>query len=588
MCFYQKIDSLFSEEIKSILTNFSNRREIRASTRDRATCVLLASEGCSNVEIAKRINKHPDTVGRWKNRIIDGLELIQEYCGESHAELQSCLEDLLSDRHRSGRPRKYDDDVRSRVTGILCRSPQDFGYEVNKWTLPLLHKVVTDKNIATGISIGALYHIQNESQMKPWKNEYYLHCAEKYDNPDTYKDKIYTTNFAYLLGRVARSILGKPSPILEPTNPDLIALQKCKCEFWRIASECRISSKDIDCLWHNAKPKLLPANLLGLSKSEPSCIHHMSVPLLAWQKMKLAYRVEQLKETMFKATNSRVQLSSEVKNYVESPSFDAVRDIAAQFDIKDHLIKEDSDQKDEQEAITQKRLASACDLINKIKSLAEENSIALDIAVNCVDEKTGMQIIKLNQVKKDDASTLTDYKYERLGTISYIGFFDTILGQPILPAYLNRHYKENNFVDAVISMVNQRPYFTKMFLIADNYATHKSEGLVRLCSLLNGDKQDLGVKGKYGILKNKETRAAYLSDTKHRIVVLYQPKHCSWMNQIECFFGIMEKKFLKLNSFESIKDFVSRLTKFLKQHCALFARPFNWQCTGVPKGASIK
>jgi len=81
--------------------------------------------------------------------------------------------------------------------------------------------------------------------------------------------------------------------------------------------------------------------------------------------------------------------------------------------------------------------------------------------------------------------------------------------------------------------------------IADPLSTHKSASLVECVVELCGVTPALGEKGKSGILLNRASRAAFLQNTEHRIRFVYTPKHCSWLNQVEIWFGILSRRFLK-------------------------------------------
>jgi hypothetical protein len=54
-----------------------------------------------------------------------------------------------------------------------------------------------------------------------------------------------------------------------------------------------------------------------------------------------------------------------------------------------------------------------------------------------------------------------------------------------------------------------------------------SATLVELIARRCGIEEDLGMKGKTGILKSKKTRRRFLQDTLHRIRFVYTPRHCS-------------------------------------------------------------
>lgn len=78
------------------------------------------------------------------------------------------------------------------------------------------------------------------------------------------------------------------------------------------------------------------------------------------------------------------------------------------------------------------------------------------------------------------------------------------------------------------------------------------------------------------------TRREFLSDPTHRIRFVFLPKHSSWLNQIEIFFGILHRKCLRGGSFTSIDELVSKIRQFITYYNATMAHPFHWTYTGKP------
>nr|WP_293080728.1 transposase [Moorena sp. SIO4A1] len=200
----------------------------------------------------------------------------------------------------------------------------------------------------------------------------------------------------------------------------------------------------------------------------------------------------------------------------------------------------------------------------------------------CIDEMTGIQAIE--RFEKDlplrpGKVRRREFEYIRHGTQALIANFDVVTGQ-VDEATCGETRNEQDFAQNIRKLIESDPDAKKWNLIMDCLNTHQSETLVRLVAEKEGLDIDLGIKGKSGILKSMKTRAAFLSDSTHRIVFHYTPLHSSWLNQIEIWFSILVRKLLKRGNFISTFDLKTQILDFIDYFNRTMAKPFKWTYKG--------
>jgi len=201
----------------------------------------------------------------------------------------------------------------------------------------------------------------------------------------------------------------------------------------------------------------------------------------------------------------------------------------------------------------------------------------------CVDEMTGIQALEriaATLAMKPGQKERQEFEYKRHGTVTLIGNFHVVTGE--LPAAtLGPTRTEADFASHIEQTIDLDPQARYVFVL-DNLNTHCSATLVELVARRCGIQDDLGQKGKRGVLKSVKSRQEFLSDLSHRIRFVYTPKHSSWLNQIEIVFGVIMRKVVRRGNFTSVEDLHAKLLAFINYFNQVFAKPFKWTYTGRP------
>jgi len=174
-----------------------------------------------------------------------------------------------------------------------------------------------------------------------------------------------------------------------------------------------------------------------------------------------------------------------------------------------------------------------------------------------------------------------EFEYIRHGTQTLIANWHIAKGQVLTPS-IGATRTEEDFVQHISQTIDTEPDAGWIFIV-DQLNIHKSESLVRLVAQRCQMEIDLGIKEKSGILQSMSTRAAFLSDSAHRIRFVYIPKHTSWLNQIECWFSILMRRFLKRSNFISTDDLKQKILEFISYYNKTLAKPFIWKFQGYPE-----
>jgi len=223
-----------------------------------------------------------------------------------------------------------------------------------------------------------------------------------------------------------------------------------------------------------------------------------------------------------------------------------------------------------------------CELYAQTPQLAAQG-----VHVISTDEMTGIQALERTAATKPVKAAPNGYpvarlefEYTRHGTITLMCNLEIATGRIVSPT-LHPTRTEADYVTHIQRLVATDPE-AHWIILSDRLNTHHSASLVEWVAATLQLEDDLGEKGKSGILGDMTSRYSFLSDPTHRISFRHTPKHSSWLNQIEIWFSILVRKLLKRSSFKSVEALRERILAFIGYYNAVLAKPFAWTYKGKP------
>ena len=177
-----------------------------------------------------------------------------------------------------------------------------------------------------------------------------------------------------------------------------------------------------------------------------------------------------------------------------------------------------------------------------------------DEMVLCVDEKTSLQPRprkSLTLAAQPDRPVRVEHEYGRCGALNLFAAFDTRSGK--VYGRTAERKRQVEFIAFLEQLDREIPAtITTIHVVLDNLRMHKGKQV-----------------------------QAWLAQHP-RFVFHHPPVHCSWMNQVEQWFSILQRKRLRIADFANKAALAERLQAFIAEWNQ-GAHPFNWSTKSVAK-----
>lgn len=202
---------------------------------------------------------------------------------------------------------------------------------------------------------------------------------------------------------------------------------------------------------------------------------------------------------------------------------------------------------------TAPRDAEFCRRVKNVCSLYTRNLPENEVVL-CVDEKTSLQPRTRTSPTRPARPGLpvrVEHEYERKGALNLFAAFDTRTGK--VYAHTAERKRQTEFIEFLEQLDREIPAgITTVHLVMDNLRMHTGRQV-----------------------------QAWLA--KHpRFKFHHPPVHCSWMNQVEQWFSILQRKRLAIADFKDKAHLAGRLRAFV-QEWNEHAHPFEWTRKSVAR-----
>jgi hypothetical protein len=196
--------------------------------------------------------------------------------------------------------------------------------------------------------------------------------------------------------------------------------------------------------------------------------------------------------------------------------------------------------------------AKAGPILDLYQRVWEGAPLGADDYVICADEKTSIQARRRKQPTlplAPNRPTYVEHEYFRMGAWTYLAAWDVHRARVFGRCEVKSGIAPVNRL--VGEVMGQEPYKSarRVFWIMDNCSAHRGQ-----------------------------KAANRLRDRWPNLVLIHTPVHASWLNQVEIYFSIVQRKVLTPNDFSSLQELEERLLAF-QSHYERSASPFNWTFT---------